>query len=103
MAWETRHGKRYYYKKVRVGGKVKSIYLGKDENAEQELARQQQTQKEDQIWQEYTNIQNAMHKMNDVRLNKERLQRSECGHWRRSRPKNSSKEPIEEAKEPSNS
>ena len=29
MAWERRGNKRYFYKSVRVGGKVKKIYLGR--------------------------------------------------------------------------
>ena len=28
MAWERRGNKRYFYKSVRVGGKVKKIYFG---------------------------------------------------------------------------
>ncbi len=103
MGWKTRNGSRYYYKKVRIEGKVKSVYLGKGEKAQEEIAQQPQAQKEEQIWQEYTNIQNAMHKMNEIRLHKEGPQRSECGHWRRSRQKSSSSEPTKEAEEPSTS
>lgn len=28
MAWKTIQGRRYFYKTVRVGGKVKSVYVG---------------------------------------------------------------------------
>jgi len=28
MAWEERHGRRYYYRKRRVAGRVVSVYLG---------------------------------------------------------------------------
>ena len=28
MGWETRKGRRYYYQKVRIGGKVSSRYIG---------------------------------------------------------------------------
>ena len=28
MGWETRKGRRYYYRKKRVGGRVRSIYCG---------------------------------------------------------------------------
>jgi hypothetical protein len=33
MAWETRRGRKYYYRKVREGNRVRSIYVGADENA----------------------------------------------------------------------
>jgi hypothetical protein len=28
MAWERRHGRRYFYQSIRVGGKVRHVYLG---------------------------------------------------------------------------
>ncbi len=31
MAWEERHGRRYYYRKRRVAGRVVSVYLGQGE------------------------------------------------------------------------
>lgn len=34
MGWEKRGKRRYYYRKQRVGGRVRSIYLGRDEAAE---------------------------------------------------------------------
>ena len=35
MGWETRRGKRYYYRKIWVGdGKVKSVYCGSGERGE---------------------------------------------------------------------
>lgn len=34
MGWELRRGRRYYYLKVRRGGKVKSVYLGNGEAAQ---------------------------------------------------------------------
>jgi len=30
MGWETRNGRKYYYRKVREGGKVRSVYVGSD-------------------------------------------------------------------------
>ena len=33
MAWETRHGRKYFYRKVRVGHQVRSIYVGSEETA----------------------------------------------------------------------
>lgn len=33
MAWENRHGRLFYYRKVREGKRVRSIYMGKGENA----------------------------------------------------------------------
>lgn len=30
MGWETRSGRKYYYRKVREGGKVRSVYVGSD-------------------------------------------------------------------------
>lgn len=34
MGWETRNGKRVYYRKVREGGRVRSIYCGGGERGE---------------------------------------------------------------------
>jgi hypothetical protein len=34
VAWVTRGGHAYYYKKHRIGGKVRSVYLGKGEEAQ---------------------------------------------------------------------
>ncbi len=34
MGWETRHGKHYYYRKRRVGARVVSEYVGRDQWAE---------------------------------------------------------------------
>jgi hypothetical protein len=34
MAWVTRGGHAYYYKKHRIGNKVRSVYLGKGEEAQ---------------------------------------------------------------------
>lgn len=34
MAWEVRRGKRVYYRKVREGGRVRSIYCGPGERGE---------------------------------------------------------------------
>ena len=33
MAWEERSGRRYYYRKERVGGRVRSVYVGGGETA----------------------------------------------------------------------
>jgi hypothetical protein len=33
MGWEVRHGRRYYYKNERTGGRVVKQYYGKDEIA----------------------------------------------------------------------
>ena len=35
MAWETRHGRLFYYRKVREGKRVRSIYMGDGAAAEQ--------------------------------------------------------------------
>jgi hypothetical protein len=35
MGWETRKGKRVYYRKVREGGRVRSVYCGSGERGEQ--------------------------------------------------------------------
>ena len=42
MAWEKRNENRYYYRKVRVGDKVKSVYLGKDILAYKHLGEMQE-------------------------------------------------------------
>jgi hypothetical protein len=44
MGWETRRGKRYYYRKVRVNGPVRSIYFGSGVTAW--LAAQEDAQKQ---------------------------------------------------------
>jgi len=33
MGWEARNGRRYYYRKERDGGKVRSVYVGGGETA----------------------------------------------------------------------
>ena len=33
MAWEQRGSRRYYYKKMRKGGRVRSIYFGSSQDA----------------------------------------------------------------------
>ena len=33
MGWETRRGKSYYYRKERVGNRVRSVYVGSGETA----------------------------------------------------------------------
>ena len=33
MAWEYRHGRLFYYRKVRQGKRVRSIYMGNGEDA----------------------------------------------------------------------
>ena len=45
MGWETRAGRRYFYKKVRRNGKVCSIYVG-SEVAAGELIRRHEEQQE---------------------------------------------------------
>ena len=35
MAWENRHGRLFYYRKVRQGKRVRSIYMGNGAAAEQ--------------------------------------------------------------------
>jgi len=44
MGWEQRHGKRYYYRKRRKGGRVISEYIGAGRRAEQIAARDEQAQ-----------------------------------------------------------
>ena len=38
MGWETRRGKRVYYRKVREGRRVRSFYCGSGERGEAEVA-----------------------------------------------------------------
>lgn len=33
MGWETRKGRRYFYSKQRIGGRVVSLYLGRGQDA----------------------------------------------------------------------
>lgn len=44
MGWETRRGKRYYYRKERVDGRVRSIYCGSGINGE--IAEMQDAQRQ---------------------------------------------------------
>jgi len=44
MGWEVRRSKRYYYRKVRINGRVRSVYCGsgiRGEIAAQQDARKQ--------------------------------------------------------------
>jgi len=57
MGWEDRRGKKYYYRKRRIGGRVVSQYLGAGPAAEaasalDELTRQAQEEKRDLFRQE---------------------------------------------------
>lgn len=49
MAWESRQGRRYYYRKTRAGKRVHSSYVGSGETAEliakiEEMEREQAEQ-----------------------------------------------------------
>jgi hypothetical protein len=44
MGWEMRRGKRVYYRKVREGGRVRSIYCGSGERGE-EAAREDEARR----------------------------------------------------------
>ncbi len=46
MAWEDRNGRRYYYRKRRVGGKVRSEYIGSGPLAEAIAAMDEQERRE---------------------------------------------------------
>lgn len=50
MAWETRNGRRYYYRKERIAGRVISIYCGVGETAllAEELTSQGKQQRTDE-------------------------------------------------------
>jgi hypothetical protein len=43
MGWEKRGNHRYYYHRMRVNGRMKSVYLGRGEAAEQVAARVEET------------------------------------------------------------
>ena len=44
MGWEVRRGKRYYYRKVRINGRVRSVYCGSGIRGE--IAAQQDKRKQ---------------------------------------------------------
>ncbi len=43
MAWETRGGQRYYYRKVRNGARVVSVYMGGGISADMAAAQDEET------------------------------------------------------------
>jgi hypothetical protein len=57
MAWEERGGRRYYYRKVRRGGQVFSVYEGGGIGgaiaaAQDEAEQQKVTQTREELWQD---------------------------------------------------
>ena len=46
MAWERRRNQRFYYRSVKVGGKVKKVYFGKGPEAELAAMAAEQRQRE---------------------------------------------------------
>lgn len=94
MAWETRNGNRYYYAKLRIGGKVKSIYLGTSPLAHQTAQRIQlarstrtQTQEQDHEWQNLATEIESLRAQIEALLDQAGLHRQNYGPWRRKTPR----------------
>ena len=49
MAWEVRGTRRYYYRKVRLGGRVRSIYVGTEEAAGAVVRRKEEQRERDKL------------------------------------------------------
>ena len=85
MAWETRNGIRYYYKKVRENGKVRSIYLGRKDKAEQEEQRIKRKRERKQQWKYIETLQALIHLKNEILLLRAGCHRPNRGEWRKKR------------------
>jgi hypothetical protein len=61
MAWEVKDGRRYYYRCLRQGKRIRHLYLGKGPEAERAAAEDRQRQEERQRAWEARRADNALH------------------------------------------
>jgi len=58
MAWEHRHGKLFYYRKVREGNRVRSVYMGNGELAaecSEKVQAEHRCQQQERVFKESEN------------------------------------------------
>lgn len=92
VAWERRKGGLYYYRKIRVGDKVFSQYIGRNVYAEfldEEIDERRQARKaraeEKKRWQEVEHQLDRLKRQNEAELLAAGLHRPNWGNWRRKR------------------
>ena len=83
MAFEYRARQRYYYKKVRVGDKVKSIYLGRGPEAHAEAERLAKRREQDRQWNKIEALITLLHTINETKLYNAGWYRPNRGPWRK--------------------
>src|ERR1035437_4528492 len=97
MSWEQRHGRSYYYRKTRAGGRVRSKYVGtgivaqicagdddakRQDRAAQRAATRADRQAEAQIDQQLAGVESAIAAMTHAALFAAGY-RKHKGQWRR--------------------
>src|SRR5688572_28151614 len=105
MAWVIKGDNRYYYRSVRIDGKVRRIYCGANEAADkaasehkkEQEARKEKTERRKQEWEEdrcYRWTKKELTRVFRLRMQDRGYSRSRRGIWRLTSSSSSSPKPI---------